>query len=384
MKDLQTILRRAKTLDQAGEPYVLATVVRTSGSVYRGPGARMLVEADLQSLGTIGGGCLESDIRENANEVFANDTPRLLHYDATTEEDVLWGTGLGCSGTVDILLERFPRDVGFHYPNLLHDCALKNRRGVFATVFETKGTTTTLPGEHLQLDENGKAQDEISDPHLRKSILEAAVSSLSSLDDTTMPVARGITRYYKLERGEASVLIEPLLPPITLFIFGAGYDAIPLANLAGELGWRITIADHRPRYARKEHFPSAERVVLAETGHLPDDLTFDNRSVAVVMSHNYLQDQAMLTGIVDRPIAYIGVLGPQKRTQRLLDDLAKEGRIATGEQRARIFSPAGLDIGAETADEIALSILGEIQSVLARRPGGRLRDHDGPIHDRLA
>ena len=149
MKDLQTILRRARVLDEAGEPYVLATVVQTSGSVYRGPGTRMLIEADLQSLGTISGGCLEGDVRENAQAVFADGQPRLLHYDATSEDDILWGTGLGCSGTVDVLLERLPQDAPFHYPTFLHGCALENRHGVLVTVFATEGATNAAPGQHL-------------------------------------------------------------------------------------------------------------------------------------------------------------------------------------------------------------------------------------------
>jgi xanthine/CO dehydrogenase XdhC/CoxF family maturation factor len=382
VKDLQNILRRARVLDRAGESYVVATVVRTSGSVYRGPGTRMLVEADLQSLGTISGGCLESDVRENAEHLFADEPPRLLHYDATSEEDILWGTGLGCSGTVDVLLERLPRSAGFHYLDLLHDCALKNHRGVLATVFATKGTTTALPGQHLLLDENGNAQDDISDAQLCETVLDASRQNLATLGDTSMPVAPGLTCQYELEHGGAAVLIEPLLPPITLYIFGAGYDAVPLAHLAGELGWRITVSDHRAPYARAERFPAAERVVLTQAGHLPEDLAFDNRSVAVVMCHNYLQDQAVLAGLVGARLVYLGVLGPHARTQRLLTDLEKGGTLISEEQRARLFTPIGLDIGAETAEEIALSILGEIQAVLTRRAGGKLRDHSGPIHDR--
>ncbi|MEE3258450.1 MAG: XdhC family protein [Candidatus Latescibacterota bacterium] len=382
MKDLQTIVRRARALDEENAPYVLATVVQTSGSVYRGPGARMLIEADLQSLGTISGGCLEGDVRENASEVFADSTPRLLHYDATNEDDILWGTGLGCSGTVEVLLERLPHRADFHYPTLLYQCALENRRGVLVTVFALTGATNAAPGQHLALDEKGNAGDDIADLQLRKIALAAARESLATLDDTRLPVTPGLTRHYALEQGRASLLIEPLLPPIALYIFGAGYDAVPLAHLAGELGWRVTVADHRPSYADTARFPTAQQVLLARPGHLPDDLSFDTRSVAVAMSHNYLQDQALLTGLIDAPLAYLGVLGPHARTQRLLADLEKEGIAPNDDQLTRLFSPVGLDIGAETAEEIALSILGEIQAVLTSRQGGKLRDHTGPIHDR--
>ena len=391
MKDLQTILRRARVLDEAGEPYVLATVVQTSGSVYRGPGTRMLIEADLQSLGTISGGCLEGDVRENAQAVFADRQPRLLHYDATSEDDILWGTGLGCSGTVDVLLERLPQDAPFHYPTFLHGCALENRHGVLVTVFATEGATKAAPGQHLILDEREQsglrmgaadARDDIADLELREIALNAASGVLATFDDTRLPIALGYTRHYELTHGKAGLLIEPLLPPIALYLFGAGYDAVPLAQLAGELGWRVTVADHRPAYARAERFPWARQVLLAQPGHLPEDLQFDNRSCAVIMSHNYLQDQALLRDLIDAPLAYLGVLGPHQRTQRLLADLKKEGIAPSDEQTARLFSPVGLDIGAETAEEIALSILGEIQAALTGRQGGSLRDHPGPIHDR--
>lgn len=381
MKDLQTILGRARVLDEAGESYILATVVQTSGSVYRGPGTRMLIEADLQSLGTISGGCLEGDVRENAQAVFADGQPRLLHYDATSEDDILWGTGLGCSGTVDVLLERLPNG-SLHYPTFLHGCALENRHGVLVTVFATEGETKAAPGQHLILDERENALDDIADPELRAVALNAARGILATLGDTRLPVVPGCTRHCELTHGKAALLLEPLLPPIALYLFGAGYDAVPLARLADELGWRVTVADHRPAYARAERFPWARQVLLALPSRLTEALQFDNRSCAVVMSHNYLQDQVLLRDLLDAPLAYLGVLGPHQRTQRLLVDLQKEGTAPSAEQAARLFSPVGLDIGAETAEEIALSILGEIQAALTGRKGGSLRDHPGPIHDR--
>ncbi len=382
MKDLQTIVRRSAELDAAGLPYILATVVQTSGSVYRGPGTRMLIEQNLHSIGTISGGCLEGDVRENAAEVLSDGQPRLLHYDATSEDDILWGTGLGCSGTVDVLLEKLPRDPDFHYPRLLYDCALGDRRGVLATVFAATGATDAAPGQHLILDSRGHASDDIGDSQLRRCALDAARESLATLGDTSLPVVSGLTRHYELTQGRASVLVEPLLPPISLHIFGAGYDAVPLAQLAGELGWRVSVCDHRVPYVDAARFPAAHQVLLAQPGHLPDDLAFDARSVAVVMSHNYLQDQALLARLLAVPLAYLGVLGPHARTQRLLADLARDGIEPDDEQRARLFGPVGLDIGAETAEAIALSILGEIQAVLTGRQGGKLRDHAGPIHDR--
>ena len=382
MKDLQAIVRRIAELDAVGIPYILATIVQTSGSVYRGPGTRMLVEQNLHSIGTFSGGCLEGDVRENAAEVLSDGQPRMLHYDATSEDDILWGTGLGCSGTIDILLEKLPRDPDFHYPRLLYDCALNYRSGVLATVFAATGTTDAAPGQHLIFDSRGDASDDIGDSQLRHCVLDAARESLAALGDTSLPLVPGLIRHYELKRGRASVLIESLLPPISLHIFGAGYDAVPLAQLAGELGWRISVCDHRAPYVDAARFPAAHQVLLAQPGHLPAGLAFGARSVAVIMSHNYLQDQTLLARLLTAPVAYLGVLGPHARTQRLLADLARDGVAPSDEQRARLFGPVGLDIGAETPEGIALSILGEIQAVLTGRQGGKLRDHAGPIHDR--
>ena len=382
MKDLQNIVRRARELDKEGLCYVLATVVQTSGSVYRGPGTRMLIEENLRSLGTISGGCLEGDLHENASEVFTEGTPRLLHYDATSEDDILWGTGLGCNGTIDILLEKLPRAENYHYPDLLYDSALGNQRGVLISVFAVAGETTAAPGQHLVLDEKGNATDDIADRQQREVALAAARASLAELDHTHLPVVPGRTQHCEWAQCQASLLIEPLLPPITFYIFGAGYDALPLAHFAADLGWRVTVSDHRPSYADYERFPQAQRVLLTQPGHLPADLSFDSRSAAVIISHNYLQDQALLSGLIDTPLAYLGILGPRERTQRLLAELEREGAPVTDTERNRLFSPIGLDIGAETAEAIALSILGEVQAVLTGRKGGKLRDHLGPIHDR--
>ena len=130
----------------------------------------------------------------------------------------------------------------------------------------------------------------------------------SSRPSTTpgFPSPQATTRHYELTHGKAALLIEPLLPPIALYLFGAGYDAVPLAQLAGELGWRVTVADHRPSYARAERFPSARQVLLAQPGHLPEELQFDNRSCAVIMSHNYLQDQASVAGLARRSPRLLG------------------------------------------------------------------------------
>ena len=173
---------------------------------------------------------------------------------------------------------------------------------------------------------------------------------------------------------------EVINPPVSLTIFGAGYDAEPLSQMATALGWRVRLVDHRISYAKPERFPEDAEVLLAPSGQWPPALELTGGEVALIMSHNYLQDQAILKHLLQppKPLAYIGVLGPRARSQRLLDDLAQEGIVPS----EKLFAPAGLDLGANTPEEIALSILAEIQATLSQRPGTALRGGTGPIHPR--
>ena len=179
------------------------------------------------------------------------------------------------------------------------------------------------------------------------------------------------------------MLIETVAPPVPLTIFGAGDDAIPLAQAAKLIGWHVTVIDARPAYATPERFPTADAVhclrpeALLSSPHV----VFPPETMAMIMTHNFTHDLELLRVLLPRPLRYLGALGPKSRTQRLLDALADAGVTFPDEALARLHGPAGLDIGAETPEEIAISIHGEMQAVLAQRNGGALRDRTAPIHD---
>ena len=179
------------------------------------------------------------------------------------------------------------------------------------------------------------------------------------------------------------MLIETVAPPVPLTIFGAGDDAIPLAQAAKLIGWHVTVIDARPAYATPERFPTADAVhclrpeALLSSPHV----VFPPETMAMIMTHNFTHDLELLRVVLPRPLRYLGALGPKSRTQRLLDALADAGVTFPDEALARLHGPAGLDIGAETPEAIAISILGEMQAVLAQRNGGALRDRTAPIHD---
>lgn len=183
--------------------------------------------------------------------------------------------------------------------------------------------------------------------------------------------------------GTVDVFLEAILPPVPLIVFGAGHDAVPLARLAKEVGWNVTVVDTRAARPRPERFPGAGVVLACAPGEIAARVPLSARTVAIVMTHNYHDDRALVQTLLASPARYIGVLGPRRRTERILTELADEGvTVDPDEINERLHAPVGLDIGADNPAEIALAIVGEIQAALAGRPGGHLRDRQGPIHAR--
>ena len=175
---------------------------------------------------------------------------------------------------------------------------------------------------------------------------------------------------------------EDFEPPIAVMLFGAGSDAVPFVRIASELGWQVTVHDHRPAFLTEERFPAAQKLVHQIVDEPPGEIAADNRTAAVIMTHNYTRDRFILPALLRSDVFYIGALGPKRRTEQLLEELAADGHIFTDEKRENLYAPVGLDIGADTPESIALSIIAEIQSVLKSRNGGHLRNREGSIYDR--
>ena len=372
MKELIAIIDELdKTRDD--KKSALATVVEVKGSTYRRPGARMLMTEGSHVVGSISGGCLEADVFERADQVMASGEPVVVKYDTTAADDIVWGLGLGCNGLVRVFIERLTPDK----PNsvtFLAECFRRRQMGVLATVISVEGQVQEKIGTSLMLSQDGKAISHIENSELSASILndaqEALLNSLSTL------------KLYQLHTGNAEVFIEVIQPPVPLVIFGAGHDAIPVVQLASELGWHVTVVDSRQSYATKNRFSLADAVILSRPESIIENVFVDHRTVAVVMTHNYLYDREILRTLLPFPLRYLGILGPKSRTERLLQELQAEGSRPSPEQLRRLYGPIGLDIGADTPEEIALAIVAEIQAVIANRSGGLLRDRRGPIHNR--
>lgn len=380
MTELQRLLRAYDEHRAAGRACALASVVDVAGSAYRRPGARMLVTDEGQLTGAISGGCLEGDARQRARRTIRQGQPTVVTYDSTDpDDDLQFGAALGCQGIVQILLE--PLD--FNDPNnpvelLRRWAAGVEAPAVVATVFGTPGS---LPegglavGQRLLLLADGTTQSTLpAHASLFQKLLADARAALVA--------GQPATRHYPVGPGVVRVSLEILRPPVRLTVYGAGNDVQPLVRLSASLGWRVRVVDGRPAQAQSARFPEAEAVAvlpLAQVTNQPHD-----GSYAVLMSHNYYYDLAVLRHLLpDASTRYIGLLGPRKKYERLLEELSQEVPNAAAQLQGRMYSPVGLNLGAETPEEIALSIVAEIQAVLAGRPAGFLRDSPHPIHPPL-
>ena len=185
---------------------------------------------------------------------------------------------------------------------------------------------------------------------------------------------------YQLPLGSAEVFIEVIQPPTPLVIFGAGYGAVPVAKFAQALGWDVTVVDCRANETTRARFPLGCDVILSNRDIIHKQIFIDVQTIAVVMTHNYLDDLEILKMMLPSPARYIGVLGTKYRTERLLEDLSIKGIVPTSEQLNRLYSPVGIDIGAETPEEIAIAIIAEIQAVLRNRNSNFLKNRNQPIH----
>lgn len=347
------ILDRLSQLVADGHAAALATVTRISGSAYRRPGAKLLVDASGTTHGGVSGGCLETDVRAQALEVLRGAKNRMLHYDTGGDEETLWGLGLGCEGAVDVYVQRIDAAWTAGPGRQIQDLAAA---GVpFAAI-----TLTAGPAEGRTL-----------------VFARGALSGSSGSPETDRALAQ---RAGPLLEGDAGpelfgdAFIDVLRPPPRLFVFGAGDDARPLAALAVQSGFEVTVVDHRPAYLTPERFPPPLRLALRRPSDgvagLP--LTISRRNFAVVQTHALAHDRDWLRALADQPLAYLGLLGPRVRRDQVLRELALDTE--------KLFAPVGLDVGADGPEQVAVSIVAELLAVHARRDGGHLRSRQGGIH----
>ncbi|QJD97237.1 XdhC family protein [Mucilaginibacter robiniae] len=371
MKELEDIVRAFDEAQQQGKQTALATVVQVEGSSYRRAGARMLVTEDGQLTGAISGGCLEGDALRKARLVMAQQQPMLVTYDTTDDDDAKLGVGLGCNGIIHILIEPLFAERPNHPINLFKKFMSKRRNAVVITLFSLADRKGPQPGTCLYLTDEEQI-NQCDTTVLIDTLIQDAQQVLQS--------GKSVNKTYHTDR-ELTGFVELLKPAVSLLVFGAGNDAIPLVQMAAVLGWHTTVIDGRTNYAVPARFPQAKRVLLAKPDQVQSQVNLDTRTVVVLITHNYNYDLAMLRQLLPLQLTYVGSLGPKKKLQRMLNELEEEGFIPTPQQLQSVYGPTGLDIGAEASEEIALSILAEIQAVLQQKEGKALRDRKAAIHE---
>jgi xanthine dehydrogenase accessory factor len=364
VKELQDIVKAFDRAQKAGKQTALATVVHVEGSSYRRAGARMMVTDDGQLTGAISGGCLEGDALRKARLVMAQQKPMLVTYDTTDEDDAKLGVGLGCNGIIHILIEPIDPSSSNNPIALFKQFLSKREPVVLITVFTLNDKQATQPGTCALMNKDERVTGVFPDSVIEDAVLIDAKDVLKN--------GNSVTKTYIYE-DRFTCFIELLQPAVSLIVVGAGNDAIPLTKLAAVLGWQITVIDGRANYIIPERFPLADKLIVTKPDDALSKLSLDDRTVFVLMTHNYNYDIAMLKRLLPLQLPYIGALGPKKRLNRILDELREEGINVTDEQLKSIYGPAGLDVGSENSGEIALSIISEIQAVLTKRNGSSLR-----------
>jgi xanthine/CO dehydrogenase XdhC/CoxF family maturation factor len=366
VRETDQILSLWAECEQAGESAVLATVVRTRGSSYRLPGARLLITAQGRRAGSISGGCLEDELIKKAFWLTEGSRRTIRRYDTHPDDDGSPAYGLGCNGIIDILLERVtPGDA--KVLTLLNSVRKTRQPAVIAHVLQPQN----LAGRRIYVRKDGQSADEIDDD-LATQLEAAAITALDELASCHVS--------FPHDGASVEAFVEVLPPPLRLLVFGAGDDAIPVTELARYLGWSVFVSDGRAHYARPERFPEANAVRTARPAEseAQADAHIDQWTAAVLMSHSYSQDLEALRVLAGASLCYLGILGPRKRTAQLLIDA---GLDVSG-LAASLHSPMGLDIGADGPQQVALSVITEIQASLNGRLGGSLKERPGSIHSR--
>jgi xanthine dehydrogenase accessory factor len=360
--ELEEILRGIDQARADGVWAALCTVVRVRGSAYRREGAKMLVLEDGSHVCMLSGGCLEPEVALAAQEVIAGGGSRVVRYDLS--EEVVWGLGIGCGGSVDILIEPLQDNP------LLEawlDVLRRGELGVAATVLISE-----TEFQRVLISADGTLTG-VTDPVVMGHTRHVALEMMAGL------YPRSETRAIHTLRHTSDVFFDTSSPAPRLVIFGAGHDAVPLNARAAELGWSVTVVDTRVAFLNALRFPGA---TLVNPGiHFSDHVTLNPRDFCVVMNHHLERDASSLKFCLEMGAAYIGVLGPRARYLDLLERLQNQGFTPTAAQLEAVRNPIGLDIGAESPEEVALSVMAELVAVRRGFSGGLLNGRAGRIHE---
>ncbi|MEP6594573.1 MAG: XdhC/CoxI family protein [Ginsengibacter sp.] len=360
MKEILDIIEAFERAQQQARQTALATVVYVDGSSYRRPGARMLITEDGELTGAISGGCLEGDALYKALFAMHQQKNMLVTYDTSDDDDAKLGMGLGCNGIIHVFIEPVNPNNPTNPIQLLKNLTSSRKNAVLVTLFSLKNKSMVQPGTCMLYTEGKILSDNSCDSYLKNILEDEAKKALSS--------QQSFVKNYFLESQNVTAYIEFIKPVVSMVICGAGNDVVPLAKMAAILGWQaLIINDGRDKNTKQSRFETKCHVLITDPEEVLSQFEIDDQTVFVLMTHNYNYDLAVLRQLIQKEVTYIGLLGPKKKRERMLEELKEEGVSLSEQQLSCIFSPVGLDIGAESPEEIALSILSEVKAVLAKR-----------------
>jgi xanthine/CO dehydrogenase XdhC/CoxF family maturation factor len=341
----------------AGAPLVLVTVTDTEGSTYSKPGHRILIAADGQYHGLVSGGCLEGDLVEHARRIFVDGQPRTLHYALSGDHDDVWGFGVGCDGSIGLLLQRLDAANAWH-PFAAVAAELRGTHAaelLLVTASEhprlPPGTTWVEPAVGAASAPAGAAAED--------------AAKLRALAATAAPATTGAHFSGAVDGHSVSGWRETITPLPRILVLGAGPDSVSVVAAFQALGWPVTVGDHRPGYLARPGFERADPQLIVDEAAARALVAARPWAAAIVMSHHLVADQRYLQALAGADLRYVGLLGPRRRRQRLLEGLPAE---QVQRLMPRLHAPIGLDIGADSPASIALAIVAEVHAVLRRLP----------------
>lgn len=329
---------------------VLATIVQVTGSAYRREGARCLIYETGEVVGILSGGCVEEDLVEHARSVLRANLPKKVEYDFRWTTDEIWGLGLGCNGIIMVLLEPIDpindREKTRSLIKEFRNRAICEVPYFTITVVESSNPKVLCPGKHWTQTEIEFENDKLD--NVQCELIEEVIDGVS-----------------------VALFVEKVNPLPRLVIVGSGPDAALLATRAQELEWRVSVVDHRSSYLNS-YFSGVETILIKRGDYASVDIHQD--SFAVIMTHNLDLDQLAIRKLLPLNLSYVGVLGSRERIRKITELIRDSDEHIDLRQLENVYSPVGLDIGAETPEEITLSILSELTAHKNRRVGGSLRD----------
>lgn len=367
MKEIKSILQLYNALNSSNEKCAIAQVVRVEESSYRREGARMLVFESGVFEGGISGGCLEGDALKRSQIAILKQEPSIVTYDTSKEQEI--GVGLGCNGIIDVLISPISEDSSMMA--MLQKCVMERGEHIIATITALNGHWDSVSlGKSFYYDRDSSTLNDLVDTDLRMFI-QTKISKIRE-------GKKSKTCHFELKGKKASVFIELIPPQFHLAIYGDNYDVYPMLEMAKLMDWDVSLVGNVQKL-KKEKLQYVKNIYLKDGEARPE---IDHRTAIILMAHDYKTDFANMQQLIKSPAPYLASLGPRKRFEKMLSELKLNGIAFSKEEQERIFAPCGLEIGANTPEEIATSIFGEILSVFSGKSGGMLREKIGPIHER--